>query len=190
MPTEPEGPPLTLLTGNAHALIYESNGVEIAPWYRKDWGLEGPGVENFPNYVKSLIQYYERPEELWEQEKDYMEGRPVYGKNGNSEPWFDTETLPSEPTADQSQVDQHQPFSVIVDTDASFPDDEFEVPEHEVRIEDSNGEIWYRIGAQEYDAYYREDKEKAPEAVAEFTTALRLVYEKPEVFVARYSPEQ
>ncbi|WP_418284880.1 hypothetical protein [Halorubrum sp. DTA46] len=189
MANEPKGPPLTLLTGNGHALIYESNGFEIVPWYRSDWGLEEPGVESFPNYVESLIQYYERPEELWEQEKPYMEGRPVYGEDGHSEPWFDPETLPSDPTAGQSEVDQHQPFSVVVDTDAPIPDDESQVPDHEVRIEDSNGKIWFRIEAREYDAYYRQDEEEAPEAVAEFTTSLRLIYENPRVFVARHSSE-
>ncbi|GCF15730.1 hypothetical protein Harman_36650 [Haloarcula mannanilytica] len=190
MPPEPEGLPLTLLTGESHAVIYEANGFEIVPWYRKDWGFEGPGVEYFPNYVKSLVKYYERPEELWDQEKSHLEHRPIYDQEDLSDIWFEPETLPDEPIADQSEVEKHQPFSVIIDDDAPFPDDETQVPDHEVRIEDSEGAIWYLIQADEYDAYYRENEEKAPEAVADFTTSLRLMYEKPEVFVARYTPEE
>lgn len=181
---EPEGLPLTLFTGNGNAVIHESNGYEIVLWLRRDWGFEGPGVENFPNYVKSLIKYYEQPEDLLKQETP-LEHRPRYSSQ-NDIP-FEVEPLPSEPVADQSQVDEHRPFSVTIDTEAPFPDDQQVPPDHEVRIEDGQGNVWHRVRTEECDAFYQENEGDAPEAVAQFTMALRLMYEKPRVFVSKYS---
>jgi hypothetical protein len=186
MTEEPTGPPLTLLTGNGHALIYEANGHEIVPWYRDDWGLQRPGVENFPSYVQSLVRFYEEPEALFADEEPHMDDRPVYGDSGYTDPWFEPEKLPSDPVAEQSEVKQFRPFSVVIDTEAPFPEDESEPPAHEVRIEDTHGDVWYRIRAADYDALYQDVDQDAPDAVAEFTTALRLMYEKPRVFVGRH----
>ena len=140
-----------------------------------------------PSIVRVLKKYYEDQESLINAESDYLEGRLVYGDGeGEEDYWFDPVTLPSEPVVDDEVADRYVPFSVVVDDDADWPNNVETKPDHEVRIEDADGDSWYSIETAACDAMYTKTTKAAKENGAELIEAVRLAYERPTVFIAQY----
>jgi hypothetical protein len=178
--------PLTLSTEGGNVLVTDANGVEIVPFTPLDFE-EGPGVEMVPAMTRVLKKYYEDPESLIDAESDHLEGRLVYGDSeGEEDYWFDPASLPSDPAVDDEIVDRYVPFSVVVDDNAEWPDDVETKPDHEIRIEDADGDSWYRIETAACDAMYTETTKVAKENAADLIEAVRLAYERPAVFIARH----
>jgi len=178
--------PLSLYTNGANILITDANGVEIVPFMPQDF-TEEPGVEMVPSMAKSLKRYYEEPEKLVAAEADYFEGRLVYGDDeGEEEMWFTPGELSPESTSDEESRTEQIQFILVVDNEVPWPDDIETKPDHEVRIEDSEGNCWYQMRTAECDATYTETPDEAVENASDLIENIRLAYEHPEAFARHH----
>lgn len=169
--------PLQVLSKDGIVVVYDANGAEVVPYTEQAW--KGDVLLNVPNMASALKSAYEEPEELLQTNAKWMEDqyegeREMWTDNDNGPDWFEPEPLTSISGVDP--VDGKPPLRVVVNDDAPWPEDTEEIPNHEVRIEDSTGKVVYRKPAAEY--------KQGPTEVSELIKAMRLAYEKPHVLLS------
>ncbi|MDS0243069.1 MULTISPECIES: hypothetical protein [unclassified Haloferax] len=164
--------PLQILSNDGIVVVYDANGAEVVPFTNHDWGPEGPCDEMVPRMVSALVDAYEDPASLLATNASWMQGqyeeREMWTDGANGPDWFTPEPLPEPPAG--IDVDETPPLRVVLDDDASWPDDPEVAPDHEVCIFDED-DVVYQMHATEY--------REGPEQVSELIEAIRLAYEAP-----------